>query len=304
MAAHINEMISLERHPVLRFFPLEIKNWGISTGAKKAEHDVTAIFSNLSMVAMPEEYMPYIERFGVYTSTPKMELCMCSFGDTITLSFTSRFDTTNIQRNFYQILEEMGVPSEAVAPKYPENDTPKLTGVTVFKIFSFLCIVAAVTSVAVNVMFTPGSYWSLIAVGGICSLWVALSVGYYKRHNLLKDAMWQLILITCGSTIWDALTHWSGWSIDFVFPSMSIAVILSMIMISKIQSHTASEYMIYLLMAAGYSCVIPFIFLMVGAVHFIYLSVIASAFGFLIVIGLMVFRWKEFKEEIRKNFHV
>ena len=34
-----------------------------------AEREVTAVFSNMSAVRMPEEYAPYIERFGVYTST-------------------------------------------------------------------------------------------------------------------------------------------------------------------------------------------------------------------------------------------
>ena len=31
-----------------------------------AASDVTAIFSNMSVVRMPEAYVPYIERFGVY----------------------------------------------------------------------------------------------------------------------------------------------------------------------------------------------------------------------------------------------
>jgi len=304
MTSHINELIALEKHPVLKFFPLEIKNWGISTGARQAENNVTAIYSNMGVIQMPPEYVPYIERFGVYTSTPKMELCMCSFEDTVSLGFTARFDTTNIQRNFYRKLEELGVGSKVTKPDYPQSDTPSLTGVSVFQWFSFLCIAAAVLAVAINMMFARGSFWSWIAVGGIASLWMTLMVGYYKRHNLLKDAMWQLIWITCGCMIWDVLIGWRGWSIDYAFPAASIAVMLSMLVIAKLQSHTAREYMIYLLMAAGYSCIVPTILLMVGAVHFIYLSVICSALGFLVVIGLMIFRWKEFKEEIEKNFYV
>ena len=304
METHMNRLISLERHPILRFFPLGIKNWGIITGAKRAENNVTAIFSNMGAVVMPEEYESYIERFGVYTNTPKVELCMCSFGEMVSLGFTSRFDSANIQRNFYEILGDHGVASAEVKADFPESDTPNLTGITVFKWFSFLCIAAAVIVAAVNVMFTPDSYWCLLAIGGIASLWTTLSVGYYKRHNLLKDAMWQLILITCGCLIWDALIGWKGWSIDYAFPAASLAVMISMLVISKIQAHPAKEYLIYLLMAAAYSCLIPFILLLIGVVNFIYLSVICSGIGFLIVIGLMIFRWREFKEEIQKNFHV
>ena len=69
-----------------------------------AASDVTAIFSNMSVVKMPQAYVPYIERFGVYTSTPKTELCMCSFEDKLSLGFTSRYDSMNIKRNFFRIL--------------------------------------------------------------------------------------------------------------------------------------------------------------------------------------------------------
>lgn len=120
MAEHMNELIALEMHPVLKFAPAELKNLCIHAGAKFSEKNTTAIFSNMSAVHMPEEYIPYIERFGVYTSTPKMELCMCSFGDKLSLGFTSRFDTDNIQRNFFRILKEQGIEVEMVEPAYPE----------------------------------------------------------------------------------------------------------------------------------------------------------------------------------------
>ena len=86
-----------------------------------AASDVTAIFSNMSVVKMPEAYVPYIERFGVYTSTPKTELCMCSFEDKLSLGFTSRYDSMNIKRNFFQILSELGIHSKVEEPDYPEE---------------------------------------------------------------------------------------------------------------------------------------------------------------------------------------
>ena len=58
---------------------------------------------------MPESYEPYIAHFGVFTSTPKVELCMCSFRDKIYLGFTSRYDCDAIKENFFQILKEQEV---------------------------------------------------------------------------------------------------------------------------------------------------------------------------------------------------
>ena len=65
--------------------------------------------------------MPYIERFGVYTNTPKLELCLCSFQDKLSFAFTSRYDTVNIERNFYRLLKEQGITSEKVKPEFSKG---------------------------------------------------------------------------------------------------------------------------------------------------------------------------------------
>jgi hypothetical protein len=90
---------------------------------------------------MTGEYEPYIDRFGVYTSTPKLELCMCSFGDKLSLGFTSRFDTLNIQRNFYRILKEQGITVEKIEPEFPQPDAPGKMELKVFRFFSFVCYI-------------------------------------------------------------------------------------------------------------------------------------------------------------------
>ena len=110
---------SYEKHKILKWAPLELKNRCIKMGAKLAEREVTAVLSNMSVVKMPPEYAKYIERFGVYTSTMRTELCVCSFGDTLSFAFTSRYDSTNIQRNFYRILKEQGIFVKKVEADYP-----------------------------------------------------------------------------------------------------------------------------------------------------------------------------------------
>ena len=122
MSAHISELLALELHPILRLAPLELKNLCIQAGAKYSEKNTTAIFSNMSAVKMHASYVPYIERFGVYTNTPKFELCLCSFQDKLSFAFTSRYDTVNIERNFYRLLKEQGIASEKVKPEFPKTD--------------------------------------------------------------------------------------------------------------------------------------------------------------------------------------
>ena len=304
VAKHMNELIELEMHPILRLAPLELKNLGIRAGARYAERDVTAIFSNMSAVKMPKEYEPYIDRFGVYTSTPKIELCMCSFGDKLSLGFTSRFDTLNIQRNFYRILKQQGIDVEKIEPEFPEPDKPSELEVKVFKFFSFCCLVLAVAFIALDFNYHPDVRWTLFTAAGIGSMWLALAIGFVKRYNLMKNAMWQLIIVTVGCILWDIFTGWHGWSVDFVLPIVCMVILLSMFTITKVQKNTAREYMIYFVMAGGYGVILPLILLLTSVVKFRIICTVCVVVCFLFLAALVIFKGKEFREEMHKKFHV
>lgn len=304
METHMSELLALEMNPVLRLAPLELKNLCIQAGAKIAEKNVTAVFSNMSAVHMPEEYACFIDRFGIYTSTPKMELCMCSFGDRLSLGFTSRFDTENIQRNFYRILKEQGIHSEPVEPDFPEPDVPGELEMKVYKGFCLLCLAAVILMFALHFNHRPEVPWTLFSAGGIASMWLASTIGFFKRHNLLKNTMWQLLLVTVGCIVWDVLTGWHGWSVDYVLPILSAGVLCSMMIISYMQKYTVRDYMIYFVMAAGYGALLPLIMVMAGTVTLKLPSLLGAGFCVLFLVGLILFKWKEFKEEMGKNFHI
>lgn len=305
MAKKMNEYIRLEMNPILRFTPLELKNLCISAGARFSEKDVTAIFSNMGIIKMPEEYAPYIERFGVYTSTPKVELCMCSFEDKIYLGFTSRCDSTNIKRNFFRILQDMGITVDRIEPDFPEEAREGSMGLKVFKIFSFLCIAAVVAAVGTDYIVDQKiMHVSLMVSGGILSMWLASAIGFFKRHNLMKNAMWQLLIVTIACIVWDVATGWKGWSVEFVLPIVGMVIQISMIIISRIYYRMAKDYMIYFIMAAGYSIILPLIFLLTGSLKTVFFSVLCIGTSLIWLAALIIFKGKEFQEEMQKKFHI
>ena len=72
MAGRMNELIAIEKHKILKWAPLELKNRCIRAGAKMAEQEVTAVLSNMSVVKMPEDYAQYIEKvWRVYKYEPE-----------------------------------------------------------------------------------------------------------------------------------------------------------------------------------------------------------------------------------------
>ena len=295
MAGRMNELIAIEKHKILKWAPLELKNRCIRAGAKMAEQEVTAVLSNMSVVKMPEDYAQYIEKFGVYTSTNRTELCICSFQDTLSLGFTSRYDSTNIQRNFYRILKELGASVKVAEPDFPEDARPNYEGKKVLQIFTFCCIAAIVISMM---------HWSVFVAAGCATMWLTMAVGYVKRFNLLKNAAWQLLIMSGICVLWDLGTGWRGWSVNIGIPDICLLIQVVMLIISRIRSLSPREYMIYYVMAAVYSMILPLILLVTGVIHYRTPSVICIGCSFLLLIGLILFKRKEFKEEMHKKFHV
>lgn len=304
MAGRMNELIAIEKHKILKWAPLELKNRCIRAGAKMAEQEVTAVLSNMSVVKMPEDYAQYIEKFGVYTSTNRTELCICSFQDTLSLGFTSRYDSTNIQRNFYRILKELGASVKVAEPDFPEDVRPNYEGKKVLQIFTFCCIAAIVISMMTDIIISPGVHWSVFVAAGCATMWLTMAVGYVKRFNLLKNAAWQLLIMSGICVLWDLGTGWRGWSVNIGIPDICLLIQVVMLIISRIRSLSPREYMIYYVMAAVYSMILPLILLVTGVIHYRTPSVICIGCSFLLLIGLILFKRKEFKEEMHKKFHV
>ena len=304
MAGRMNELIAIEKHKILKWAPLELKYRCIRAGAKMAEQEVTAVLSNMSVVKMPEDYAQYIEKFGVYTSTNRTELCICSFQDTLSLGFTSRYDSTNIQRNFYRILKELGASVKVAEPDFPEDARPNYEGKKVLQIFTFCCIAAIVISMMTDIIISPGVHWSVFVAAGCATMWLTMAVGYVKRFNLLKNAAWQLLIMSGICVLWDLGTGWRGWSVNIGIPDICLLIQVVMLIISRIRSLSPREYMIYYVMAAVYSMILPLILLVTGVIHYRTPSVICIGCSFLLLIGLILFKRKEFKEEMHKKFHV
>ena len=303
MAGRMNELIAIEKHKILKWAPLELKNRCIRAGAKMAEQEVTAVLSNMSVVKMPEDYAQYIEKFGVYTSTNRTELCICSFQDTLSLGFTSRYDSTNIQRNFYRILKELGASVKVAEPDFPEDARPNYEGKKVLQIFTFCCIAAIVISMMTDIIISPGVHWSVFVAAGCATMWLTMAVGYVKRFNLLKNAAWQLLIMSGICVLWDLGTGWRGWSVDFVLPFGALAVQFSIPVIAKVNRLEREEYLFYLVQA-GVAGLIPIVLVWTGIVRLVYPSVVCAGISFLTVAALFIFCLKDTLQEFHKKLRM
>lgn len=105
----MNALALLENIFIIRVVPVFIKDIVLKIFHKQSRKEQTIALSNIGIVEMPEKLQPYIKLFDVFTSTDCTQLCMCSYLDNMTLSFTTHFIDSEIQKNFFKELSEQDV---------------------------------------------------------------------------------------------------------------------------------------------------------------------------------------------------
>ncbi len=304
MSARMSEYIKLEKNPILRLTPLEMKNLGIQAGFASVVQDITAIFSNMGVVNMPEAYESYIKQFGVFTSTHKLELCTCSYKNRMVFNFTSYFESENIQRNFFRILHNIGVETEQTPEPFPAINEEEKKGIHFQQCLNYISIVLIVLTLMWNVLMVPETLWSLFGIGIIGSMWLTLTMGFRKRRNLLKNGLYELGIVSVGSIIWDLVVDgYRGWAFNYIIPGLTIATLIFMIMIVKIRKLNPEEYMMYLVMASAYGLV-PLIFMLTGLATVPMCSVLCIGFSVLVLSFLGIFKKRALMIELHKKFHI
>lgn len=117
-AKHMSTVIATnvkdERNTLLRLVPLPIKNMVMkavfeSVGERKS----CLTLSNLGLVKMPDIMRKYIQRMdfilGVQASAP-YNCGVLSFNDTIYINFIRNIKEPLLERHFFAVLQEMGIP--------------------------------------------------------------------------------------------------------------------------------------------------------------------------------------------------
>ena len=304
IAMDMNGYVRLEKNPLLRAVPLEIKKGFLMLGANLGSRCITAVYSNIGRIRLPEQYGDYIRHFGFFTSTNVLQLCSCSYGDKMVLGFTSKLTDDRIPRNFQRILKGHEIKSREIQEGFPvSTEAEKLAGRKAYQVFTFLCIAAAVICGMIDYMMTGGLNWFWFAAAGCACAWTIVSVAYTKRRNILKNEMWQLLLVTVLSIIWDYLMGWRGWSLDFIFPFGALAVLSSMLVIAKVNRLEQEEYLFYLVQASVAGC-IPALLVWLGLIHIVYPSVVCAGISILVLAALFIFQKKDTLAEFRKKLRM
>lgn len=118
LAERMNAFGAWERYFLVRAVPLPIKDVVLRFISRMADVQVSGAISNLGQVSMPEVLTPYIRLFDIMFSSDKLQICLCSFGDEMVISFTAPFAEPAVQRRFFRSLVELGIEVTIVSDPF------------------------------------------------------------------------------------------------------------------------------------------------------------------------------------------
>ncbi|NLA86703.1 MAG: alcohol acetyltransferase [Clostridiales bacterium] len=109
----IGANVSAERSPFIRFAPLVLKNIALRTAySLYGEKLITTTLSNIGVVRVPDSMKNAIKKIDFILGAPVMNAfscAMCTFEDSMTISFTRIMEETDIERFFFRFLSGKGL---------------------------------------------------------------------------------------------------------------------------------------------------------------------------------------------------
>ena len=114
----MNSYAALEHNWAVKMVPLFLKDLGISGINFLMQRGITSTISNVGKVTMPEELVPYIEKFSSFMAAKTTQICISSFQDALTFGAATAFKTHSLLMNFFRRLVELGIPVELATTDY------------------------------------------------------------------------------------------------------------------------------------------------------------------------------------------
>ena len=109
ISKQLNSFSILENIFIVRVIPVFIKDIVLKFFHNKSRKEQTIALSNVGIIEMPKEFQQYIKLFDIFSSTDCTQVCMCSYLNNMTISFTSHFINTEIQKNFFKNLSKNNI---------------------------------------------------------------------------------------------------------------------------------------------------------------------------------------------------
>lgn len=186
---------------------------------------------------------------------------------------------------------------------FPVIETVAYTHGLFFKILLFGLIAVSTVSIMLDFMIPEQNFWSLLVTLGAVSIWTSVVTTIRRRGAFHRKLMDMGFLIGLFSLLWDYLTGWHRWSIDYVIPITFICCMLIAAILGWVLKLPSEHFVVYLLIL-NLCGMIPTLFLLTGWNKTRLPSFICVTVSLLLFAALLVFQWPMVKNEARRRLHL
>ena len=117
----MNQMLKIEKNPLIRAAPLFLKDGGLMIGNWMAAQEVTTTVSSIGRITLDAAIEPYVEQINVSTSTRGLNFLFCTFKDVLAISISSIFVTHDVVRAFVKVFTDLGIQGTMSVNKSAEQ---------------------------------------------------------------------------------------------------------------------------------------------------------------------------------------
>ena len=190
--------------------------------------------------------------------------------------------------------------------KKEENVFPLIPNIykkyfTFFKILLFISFIISLLCITVDLMINKYHFSLFVILGFIC-LFIILKTAFNNKESIFKSILSQLIILSCLSILWDYFTGFHHWSITYVIPILCIICSINLAILSIVLKDYLEQEIFYFICTILIG-IIPLLFIVIDIPNKIP-SVISVLFNLICFITLLIFKFKDVKEELKRRMHI
>lgn len=171
------------------------------------------------------------------------------------------------------------------------------------RILFMISLTISVICVTINLVTAQGLTWSLIVLGNITYMWVAITTAVKKRTKLGHNLLIQTISLALLLILIDRFTGNLNWALNYVVPFLFMTATLCITIILLIKRMDVRSFILYFFLTALIGFV-PILLMAMGLVTVLWPSLASAIYSGLSLVSLFVFADRSTKEELKKRFHV
>ena len=171
-----------------------------------------------------------------------------------------------------------------------------------FKVLLLVSIVVSLICIAIDYVLNKYHFSILVIFGFVC-LFIILKTTLTKRDSIYKTILWQLVILAILLICWDYFTGWHSWSLTYAIPILSIVGSVSIAILSIVLHDYLDEELFYFICIALIG-IIPLIFVFTDIITNKLPSIICAFLNIICFLGLLIFKYKEVLEELKRRMHI